>query len=68
MIFDAVANCDRLDCAFDIAIYEVIHLTQNKKPIPIVEPKVKSVTRDSGFVKVAMQKTKSPFFLRIGFN
>jgi hypothetical protein len=34
MIFNAVANCDRLDCAFDIAICEVIHLTQNKKPIP----------------------------------
>ena len=32
--FYAVAICDRSACAFDIAIYEVIHLTQNKKPIP----------------------------------
>ncbi len=32
-IFDVVANCDQLACAFDIAICEIIHLTQNKKPI-----------------------------------
>jgi hypothetical protein len=34
MIFYVVAICDRLVCTFDIAICEVIHLTQNKKPIP----------------------------------
>jgi hypothetical protein len=31
MIFHAVANCDRLDFLFDIAICDVIYLIQNKK-------------------------------------
>jgi len=43
--FNAVAICDRLVCAFDIAICEVIHLTQNKKPIPI-----NNMIRDSWLV------------------
>ena len=32
MIFYVVANCDRLDFVFDIAFYNVIYLTQSKKP------------------------------------
>jgi len=31
--FNAVAICDRLDFVFDIAICDIIYLTQNKKPI-----------------------------------
>ena len=30
---NAVAICDRLDFVFDIAICDIIYLTQNKKPI-----------------------------------
>jgi len=34
MIFSVVANGDRLDVVFDIGLWDVIYLTQSKKPIP----------------------------------
>jgi len=32
--FNAVTICDQLDFVFDVAICDVIYLTQSKKPIP----------------------------------